>query len=167
MVVNGILQQDRLLEDLEALFPQLSVIDRREKPSHGYRAVHVIVECGGRMVEIQVRTELQHLWAAWSEALAGALDQSIKYGGGPTKIREILTTESDIIARLESRDRLLWTRSDWNMFAKSAVLSIDAQHSLSAILISLPSEPVGDLLRREQEVKDRLNREILKLAEDI
>jgi ppGpp synthetase/RelA/SpoT-type nucleotidyltranferase len=37
------------------------VIDRREKPSHGYRAVHVIVECGGRMVEIQVRTELQHL----------------------------------------------------------------------------------------------------------
>jgi len=44
-------------------------IDRRERPSHGYRAVHVIVYAETVPVEIQVRTKLQDSWAQISEKL--------------------------------------------------------------------------------------------------
>src|SRR6266704_1936073 len=50
------------------------IIDRRDTPSHGYRAVHVIVRHSGKLVEIQVRTALQHLWAELSEKLADLID---------------------------------------------------------------------------------------------
>lgn len=45
------------------------VKDRRAEPSFGYRAVHVIVELDDRLVEIQVRTQLQNLWAQMMETL--------------------------------------------------------------------------------------------------
>lgn len=70
-------------------------------PSHGYRAVHVIVDREPVTVEIQIRTALQHLWAELSERLADVVDSSIKYGGGDQQIIQILTTESELIAKLE------------------------------------------------------------------
>ena len=39
-------------------------------PRHGYRAVHVIPEVDGFLVEIQVRTRLQDSWAQGMERLA-------------------------------------------------------------------------------------------------
>jgi ppGpp synthetase/RelA/SpoT-type nucleotidyltranferase len=59
------------------------VRDRRSEPSSGYRAVHVIVVEAGLPVEVQVRTELQHLWAQVYERLADRWGRSIRYGGAP------------------------------------------------------------------------------------
>ena len=55
--------QDELVERLTEAAPKWRLIDRRDRPSHGYRAVHLVGIAADRHVEVQVRTELQHLWA--------------------------------------------------------------------------------------------------------
>jgi ppGpp synthetase/RelA/SpoT-type nucleotidyltranferase len=59
IVVEGRSLQNEVTERLVQLFPQAKVKDRREEPSFGYRAVHVIARVQGRQVEVQVRTSLQ------------------------------------------------------------------------------------------------------------
>ena len=58
-------------------------IDRRLEPSHGYRAVHVVVRCQGRWIEVQIRTRLQHMWAEVAERLADMWGRQIRYGMPP------------------------------------------------------------------------------------
>ena len=61
LVVSDVDKQDSVVSELERLFGNPRMVDRRKKPSHGYRAVHLIVVHEGKAVEIQVRTALQHL----------------------------------------------------------------------------------------------------------
>jgi putative GTP pyrophosphokinase len=159
VVVANIKEQDRVVDRISRAFPGAKIMDRRKQPSHGYRAVHIVVAVVEKLVEIQVRTELQQLWAAWSEALGGALDQSIKYGGGPAQIRRILYLESEIIAALESAKRTL------DRLVLSAMWSEVAGKSLGPNFIAASrwAGTLKDLSRREQAVKDRLEREILEL----
>jgi ppGpp synthetase/RelA/SpoT-type nucleotidyltranferase len=69
VVVPDIPAQERVIARLDKMF-DATVIDRRVKPSNGYRAVHVVVREVGLPVEVQVRTDLQHVWAESSEKLA-------------------------------------------------------------------------------------------------
>ena len=101
IVVPDLLTQDEAVERLKTLFEKIDVDDRREQPSHGYRAVHVIVENSGKLIEVQVRTSLQHLWAEVSEKLSGVVDASIKYGSGDQDILIILNTMSQKIREQE------------------------------------------------------------------
>jgi ppGpp synthetase/RelA/SpoT-type nucleotidyltranferase len=83
--------QDELVGQLVAVFSRDGlatprVIDRRATPSHGYRAVHVIVFPHGVPVEIQVRTRLQHEWAEVFEKLADKVGRGIRYGEPPKGI---------------------------------------------------------------------------------
>lgn len=59
------------------------IVDRRVQPSHGYRAVHVIVYPDGVPVEVQVRTRWQHEWADMFEKLADLIGRGIRYGEPP------------------------------------------------------------------------------------
>jgi len=102
LVVSDILEQGRVVESLIRLFEMSSIVDRRKHPSHGYRAIHVIVEFQGRLVEVQVRTALQHSWAELSEKLSDVVDPSIKYGGGSTQNRELLSDYSELITHEEN-----------------------------------------------------------------
>lgn len=81
--------QDDLVEQIVALFSDgvraPKVIDRRAKPMHGYRAVHVVVFPEGAPIEIQVRTAWQHEWAEFFEKLADRVGRGIRYGEPPTK----------------------------------------------------------------------------------
>ena len=97
---------------LEALFADTShrVIDRRERPSHGYRAVHLVVEVRSLPVEIQIRTNLQHLWAELCEKLADEFGADIKYGGGLPEIRDFLSTFSRAVAEFEQSEQDLLIR---------------------------------------------------------
>ncbi|HEY4328237.1 MAG TPA: hypothetical protein VGN88_00775 [Phycisphaerae bacterium] len=93
--------QDWTVELLRAAFPTAIVKDRREKPNHGYRAVHVIPLVAGKYVEIQIRTRLQHLWAAVSEKAFDVIDPEIKYGGGPQALKYFFAKSSDEVAEFE------------------------------------------------------------------
>jgi len=84
LVVPGVTVQIAMLGLLCDEFPDATVIDRRDRPSHGYRAVHVVVRHADRWIEIQLRTTLQQQWAELSEKLADAFEPAVKYGGGPS-----------------------------------------------------------------------------------
>jgi ppGpp synthetase/RelA/SpoT-type nucleotidyltranferase len=78
-------EQDALVERITARFENSRTVDRRARPSHGYRAVHVIARVEGRPVEIQVRTRLQDLWAQIVERLADEWGRGIRYGEAPAQ----------------------------------------------------------------------------------
>lgn len=84
LVVLDRAAQDQVVARLVAEFVdgrrRPEVIDRRKYPSHGYRAVHVVVHPDGAQVEIQVRTILQHEWAELFEKLADRVGRGIRYG---------------------------------------------------------------------------------------
>jgi hypothetical protein len=58
-------QQDQVMSDAcRALgYEKPKLIDRRQSPSFGYRALHAELVYQGCKIEVQVRTELRHLWA--------------------------------------------------------------------------------------------------------
>lgn len=80
-------EQDQLAAEIARLFPAdpraPKIVDRRKEPSHGYRAVHVVVSLDGITIEIQVRTLMQHVWADLMERLADRLGRQIRYGEAP------------------------------------------------------------------------------------
>jgi len=110
--IGGRAEQNRVGEQIRQLFSNEDraprVIDRRLEPIQGYRALHVIVYPDGYPIEIQVRTEWQHLWAEWFERLADQYGRGIRYGeppvgGGDTaqEMVDSLITLADQIAEAE------------------------------------------------------------------
>ncbi|HEY8777321.1 MAG TPA: RelA/SpoT domain-containing protein [Gaiellaceae bacterium] len=64
----------------------------------GYRAVHVIVERRGRLIEIQLRTPFQQRWAAEVDRAAGQVGIALKDGQGPPEIADAFAELADEIA---------------------------------------------------------------------
>ncbi|HKO35814.1 MAG TPA: hypothetical protein VJV21_05005 [Pyrinomonadaceae bacterium] len=100
IVVTDVPTQDELVERLRGVFTQLQIDDRRKQPSHGYRAVHAIIQESGKLIEVQVRTSLQHLWAEVSEKLSD-IDPLIKYGRGDQDMLLVLDVMSKNICGQE------------------------------------------------------------------
>lgn len=115
LIVPNIAHQEEVVQSLNNLFELTTTVDRRKHPSHGYRAVHIIVKSLDKMVEIQVRTELQHLWAELSEKLSDMVDPAIKYGGGDEEvIKAVLTPSSLSITAVESLEMQLPARQGFS-----------------------------------------------------
>ncbi len=102
IVVADVPEQDAVARRIAEVFENATIIDRRTRPSHGYRAVHIVVRIDGFAVEVQIRTLLQHLWAEYSEILSDLVDKGLKYGGGPEDFRENLVNVSQLVANLEA-----------------------------------------------------------------
>ena len=114
LIVRHLPEQDWVAISLASTFPGASIVDRREKPSYGYRAVHVIADVAGKLVEIQIRTDLQHMWAELSEKYADIFGSEIKYGRGAPEIRKHLEIISESVGEYEEAERKLAkvTKSD-------------------------------------------------------
>ena len=120
--------QDRLAEEIAALFPAdprpPRIVDRRANPSHGYRAVHVIVTLDGVTIEVQVRTFMEHLWADLMERLADRLGRQIRYGEPPTPPPGLTVEQAQAIIAL-----MMETSEDWAASAPhlppEAALAVD------------------------------------------
>jgi putative GTP pyrophosphokinase len=70
VVVTDCEAQEQVVDALRRTFASATVIDRRTKPSFGYRAVHMVVDVYEKPVEIQIRTYLQDQWAELLEKVA-------------------------------------------------------------------------------------------------
>jgi ppGpp synthetase/RelA/SpoT-type nucleotidyltranferase len=102
------------------------IVDRRKRPSHGYRAVHVIASVDRRFVEIQIRTSMQDLWAQTMERLADKVGRGIRYRGIPrTEVAafEKLMESAKAVADLEELlDQLQSLDTGLSQAPKAAVL---------------------------------------------
>lgn len=83
VVEKGLVQQNEVVQSITELFTNSRIIDRRVLPTHGYRAVHVVVTVDDCPVEIQIRTLIQDAWAQFLEKIADAWGRDIRYGGAP------------------------------------------------------------------------------------
>lgn len=90
--VQGLEEQDIVVAELALMFDDARIVDRRRNPSHGYRAVHVIVPVVGVFVEVQVRTVGQDQWAQITERLGDRWGRAIRYGGEPEGPDDIVAT---------------------------------------------------------------------------
>jgi ppGpp synthetase/RelA/SpoT-type nucleotidyltranferase len=102
-IVRSLREQDAITNTLLNSHADWRLEDRRRKPTHGYRAAHIIAFSGGLRVEVQIRTQLQHAWAELSEAW-DRLHEGVKYGRGPEDIHRYLGTISRGIGRFESAE---------------------------------------------------------------
>lgn len=154
LIVPGILDQERVVGLLAGLFEDAAIIDRRANPSHGYRAVHVIVTRDEKLVEIQVRTSYQHVWAELSEKLADVFDPAIKYGGGRQSLRQLLAKWSGVVQKEEDVERTLAGVQD-------QLGDLFAQTSLSESDEANVGELEAEIVRQE---KDRVERRTSNLT---
>jgi GTP pyrophosphokinase len=154
LIVAGVLEQDDVVNELTNLFSDSVVSDRRTNPSNGYRAVHVIVRIDEHLVEIQVRTSLQHVWAELSEKLSDVFDPAIKYGGGDESLRELLARWSGVVEKEEGVERIL-ARAQRRL--GNGILQTGSDRSDETNL----SELEADIVKQE---KDRVKRRTLNLA---
>ena len=87
ILVEDRAKQDEAVQAICELYAHLGhackVYDRREHPSHGYRAIHVVVSIDQILMEVQVRTPLQDSWAQMIEDLADSWGRGIRYGEDP------------------------------------------------------------------------------------
>jgi hypothetical protein len=134
LVVAGVPEQDRLVGDLVHAFEKSTVVDRRERPSHGYRAVHVIARVADKAVEIQVRTELQNLWAQLSEVMSDVWDPAIKYGGGHANAQRLLAVTSGNIASLEEWEMVLGKMSPGRVKRLLSEIAVDENEITPALM---------------------------------
>lgn len=96
IVVPSPNEQQEVIERLRANLTLRRMHDYR---GHGreYRAVHFVAEHSGRLVEIQIRTIPQQLWANESESFG----EAVKEGAGEPYIRAYLHEFSTVCAELD------------------------------------------------------------------
>lgn len=94
-------QQDAALRAFTGR-PDWTVRDFRDSPHASYWAVHVIHVVGGKGVEVQLRTELQHHWAELSEAV-DRIFPGAKYGEGDVEALALLEKFSVELRMFEIR----------------------------------------------------------------
>lgn len=102
-------EQDELADRITRVFGECKIDDRRQRPSHGYRAIHVIASVEGFSVEIQVRTTFQDLWAQSYERLADRLGRGIRYGELPKdpEAQKIVSTFQSLSKDLAAVEEML------------------------------------------------------------
>ena len=89
ILVANVGMQDRVTTLLHSYFGSVTKIRDYRSRDLGYRSVHLIVRSQEKLLEIQIRTLIQHVWAVESESFG----DTVKSGGGDPKIRTYLDEE--------------------------------------------------------------------------
>jgi hypothetical protein len=173
VVDGGRLDQDRIVGRIMEAFRDCPKppdrIDRRAKPSFGYRAVHVIVYEDGAPMEIQVRTRLQDAWAQISEKLGDIWGRGLRYGEGPdlpdapARAGSSLTRR-DVVARLaELADAIDGTESSEVELAEIRELMLELDPADRGTV----PERLEAIRQRVAEAKETAHTAMDKLLEEI
>ncbi|RYE30338.1 MAG: (p)ppGpp synthetase [Sphingobacteriaceae bacterium] len=91
----------------------------------GYRCYHIVYKYknsindnyDGLMIELQIRTRLQHAWATAVETMGTFIDHSLKSSQGPQDWLDFFSLVGNAFAYIEDTPRL----SKYNLFSKSKI----------------------------------------------
>lgn len=83
----------------------------------GYRALHLINRHRGKLIEVQLRTELQDDWANVVESISRKIGAGLKFGEGPAPLADYLRMAAEIFAHEDQG-----TTAPAEMFAQLKVL---------------------------------------------
>jgi putative GTP pyrophosphokinase len=114
-VVDSI-EQLRQVQDRYDLRPPSGGVRRTydyvERPKDsGYRGVHLVVVYDDRLVEVQLRTQVQHEWAHAVERIGSNLRVDVKSGQGPEPLLRFLRAVAEAMATEDNGgivDDVLW-----------------------------------------------------------
>jgi ppGpp synthetase/RelA/SpoT-type nucleotidyltranferase len=149
-IVEDSLEQDSLVEILVHEFEEVIVVNRRLHPSHGYRAVHLVATVERRIVEIQIRTRVQHAWAELSEKLSDRFDPRIKYGEGDAETRTLLNAWSSSVGLIEDMEQSHSTARQLGHFGTTRALPAGLAKDLEMLRAQL-REAIASLSARIAE----------------
>lgn len=113
LIVPDISQLYEIVRKIETTlpYPQIKRTDYIQSPKEsGYRGVHLIYQYqsteqdpyNGMLIEIQVRTRLEHIWATAVETLSAFTDESLKASMGSKTILRFLALTSSMLAMEEN-----------------------------------------------------------------
>ncbi|MBY6197367.1 RelA/SpoT domain-containing protein [Vibrio hangzhouensis] len=86
LIVRDIQLQDQALSIIKQFEGVRKITDYRESGKN-YRAIHVVISKNEKLIELQIRTCAQHLWAEESESFG----EKTKEGNGPDYIAKYLS----------------------------------------------------------------------------
>ena len=89
-----------------------------EPQETGYQAIHFVVERHERLIEVQVRTNRQNIWAQLNESLSRQAGAELKWGDGPEDIKEFLRELGEGLAVLDRGEVL--SAAQRNVIAEAA-----------------------------------------------
>jgi ppGpp synthetase/RelA/SpoT-type nucleotidyltranferase len=166
VVDGGRLEQDRAVERIVeefAPYPKASVVkDRRQTPSFGYRAVHVIVFPEGTPVEIQVRTKLQDAWAQIVEKLGDRWGRGLRYGAGPDLPDEPADGFEDGVTRAEVVARVSRLADLIDVFEANVQEEAVVREQLLTLDPAMRANPMERLARVSEQLRG-----VRDMAEDM
>ncbi len=114
----------------------VNVIDYISNPKEdGYRGIHIVYKYqsdtekksvyNDKLVEIQIRTKLQHIWATTVEMHDFFTNQAIKFGGGSKDWRRFFLLVSAIFAKWENRKVSLGVPEEETKLYEEVVFLLD------------------------------------------
>jgi len=101
-----------------------------EPKEDGYRALHLINRHRGRLIEVQLRTPRQDMWANAVETLSRNAFPGLKFGQGPAELRSFLFDFAEIVAQ-----------EDLGLASKQETLERVKERSIEAVKLLTSDEP--------------------------
>ncbi|MCW2922410.1 MAG: hypothetical protein JWL76_2284 [Thermoleophilia bacterium] len=96
-------QVQRVADEIVEAFGAKDVSNYLERPRDtGYRAIHIVHERDGRLIELQLRSPAQHRWAEVVEKAEEITGHPLKDGEGPEELLEYFRVAAGILALEES-----------------------------------------------------------------
>jgi Region found in RelA / SpoT proteins len=155
-------EQDEVVASIVAEFAREpkppTVKDRREFPSFGYRAVHVIVFDDGLPVEVQARTALQDLWAQAIERLGDRWGRGIRYGEEPSDPDELALGGAGGITRRDLLGTMQHVSSLIDEIERSRLMLMDAEDALASLSQAQHDEEDEEVLALKTDARDAKGR---------
>ncbi|WP_432485817.1 nucleotidyltransferase family protein [Kineococcus esterisolvens] len=137
---------------------QRKIIDRRQIPMRGYRALHAEFQLDEVRVELQVRTQLQHVWAEVYERAGDKLGRSIRYPNDESS-RSATPEIAEFIGTMENFSAILQQLED----ARSRISNL----SNNAVgLDPSTGEPFGisDVVAEEAKIRSSLTSKLVGIG---
>lgn len=140
------------------------ITDYRERGRDitGYRSVHLLLERGGRKLELQLRSRIQHYWAESIERTSVIYGHHLKEGEGDFEVISYFHKLSDAFYEIESgRTPSVRSRLDIDVAKNQSEKIIRAKNPSKAIDIHVNEDIILTLTEKEKRSPNPINNWII------